>query len=97
MMRQIDADALKISILKEGKRSRRHKAGESWELNRSEIYKVIDEQPTINSERESIKWIPHKSVFGESDERVYTCSKCGHNIGFHVENFCPNCGGKYER
>lgn len=52
-----------------------------------------DAQP----ERESIKWIPHKSVFGGLDERVYTCSKCGYNIGFHVENFCPNCGGKYER
>lgn len=55
--------------------------------------------PTIysNPEQESIKWIPHKSVFGGLDERVYTCNKCGYNIGFHVENFCPNCGGKYER
>ena len=55
--------------------------------------------PTIysNPERESIKWIPHKSVFGGPDEKVYTCDKCGYNIGFHVENFCPNCGGKYER
>lgn len=55
------------------------------------------EVPSAQPERERIKWIPHKSVFGGLDERVYTCDKCGYNIGFHVENFCPNCGGKYER
>ena len=57
----------------------------------------IKSLPSAEPKRESIKWIPHESVFGGLGERVYTCDKCGHNIGFHVENFCPNCGGKYER
>lgn len=59
--------------------------------------KILEYLPTAQPERESIKWIPHESIFGGPDERVYTCDKCGYNIGFHVENFCPNCGGKYER
>ena len=62
-----------------------------------DVYKVLKEIPSAQPERESIKWIPHESIFGGPDERVYTCDKCGYNIGFHVENFCPNCGGKYER
>ena len=37
-------------------------------------------------------WVPHNSIFGGLGEKVYTCDRCGHNIGFHVENFCPNCG-----
>ena len=64
-------------------------------INRIQI--GLNRLPSAQPERESIKWIPHESIFGGSDERVYTCDKCGYNIGFHVENFCPNCGGKYER
>ena len=41
-MREIDVDALKISIVAEGQRNRRYKLGEIWELNRAEIFKVID-------------------------------------------------------
>lgn len=63
----------------------------------SEVQMKLRKMPSAQPERERIKWIPHKSVFGGLDERVYTCDKCGYNIGFHVENFCPNCGGKYER
>ena len=62
-----------------------------------DVLAKIDALPSAQPERESIKWIPHESIFGGPDERVYTCDKCGYNIGFHVENFCPNCGGKYER
>ena len=43
------------------------------------------------------KWIPHKSIFGGLGERVYTCDQCGYNIGFHTENFCPECGAKMQR
>ena len=50
-MRAIDADALKTDIVTEGQRSRRYKLGEIWELNRAEIYKVIDEQPTIDPDQ----------------------------------------------
>lgn len=46
----------------------------------------------VEPERKKGKWIPRKSVFGGLDEKVYTCNKCGYNIGFHTENFCPHCG-----
>ena len=46
-MRPIDADELKNAIVEEGQRSKRYKLGETWELNRDEIWKVVDEQPTV--------------------------------------------------
>jgi len=58
--------------------------------------KILKDVPSAEPERESIKWIPHKSIFGGLGERVYTCNKCGYNIGFHVENSCPNCGARTE-
>jgi len=45
-------------------------------------------------ERECGHWIPHKSVFGGLDEKVYTCDRCGCNIGFSKTNYCPDCGAK---
>lgn len=66
-MRLIDADALKTDIVAEGQRSRRYKLGEIWELNRAEIYKVIDEQPTIEPEPH---WIPCSERLPEDGERV---------------------------
>lgn len=48
--------------------------------------------PSAQPQRMRGRWIPHKTKFGGEDEKVYTCDQCGHNIGFHAENFCPNCG-----
>lgn len=48
--------------------------------------------PSAQPERKKGEWIPHKSIFGGLGERVYTCDQCSYNIGFHTENFCPNCG-----
>ena len=42
------------------------------------------------------KWIPHRSKYGKDGECVYTCDKCGENIGFRKKNFCPNCGIKMD-
>lgn len=54
-MRLIDADALKREIVEEGQRSKRYKIGEFWELNKDEIWQVIDVQPTI--------WVPNEMDF----------------------------------
>lgn len=54
--------------------------------------KPLKELPSAQPQRMRGRWIPHKSKFGGEDEKVYTCDQCGHNIGFHAENFCPNCG-----
>lgn len=50
-MRLIDADALKLDIVDEGQKSKRYKLGEFWELNKDEIWNVIDRQPTIEPVR----------------------------------------------
>lgn len=71
-MRTIDADVLKIDIVEEGQRSRRYKLGEIWELNRDEIYKVIDKQPTIESEPH---WIPCSERLPE-EEDYRECMEC---------------------
>lgn len=46
------------------------------------------------SEQQTGEWIPHESKYGGNSEPVYTCSKCGDNIGFKKKNFCSNCGIK---
>lgn len=58
---------------------------------------LIDGELTIKDQiiqlkRGKGKWIPHKSKFGGPGEKVYTCNKCGYNIGFRQENYCPHCG-----
>lgn len=71
-MRVIDADPLKIDIVEEGQRSRRYKLGEIWEFNRDEIYKVIDEQPTIEPESH---WIPCSERLPK-EEDYRECMEC---------------------
>ena len=65
---------------------------------------LLEELPSVNLDlqewqniflanyRPHGKWIPHQSKYGHEGEMVYTCDCCGHNVGFHKENFCPNCG-----
>lgn len=60
-MRLIDADALKGEIVEAGQKSKRYKIGEFWELNYDEIRQVIDDAPTMMSDRELLNWV--KEVF----------------------------------
>lgn len=66
-MRLIDADRLKEEIVEEGQRSTRYRIGEFWELNRDEIWKAIDEQPTVEAEP---RWIPCSERLPENDNEV---------------------------
>lgn len=60
------------------------------------IRKDFIDLPSVMPKQAEGEWIPHKSKFGGDDEPVYTCNKCGDNIGFRKRNFCPNCGAKLE-
>ena len=82
-MRLIDADELKLKIVEEGQQSKRYKIGDFWELNRDEIWRVIDDLPTIE-ERKTGKWI-------DMDDHVM-CSCCGATHYGADKNYCPNCG-----
>ena len=86
-MRLIDADSL-ISLVQDATI-----LGDGF---KQAFVAIVNGEPTIEPERETGKWIPHKSVFGGLGEKVYTCDQCGYNIGFHAENFCPRCGAMME-
>lgn len=87
-MRLIDADALKLAVVEEGQRSRRYKIGQTWELNRSEIWTVIDSMPTIEERKPGYLICPNP--YGK-------CSECGQLIDIREDyKYCPNCGCKIE-
>ena len=86
-MRAIDADALKMDIIEAGQRSRRYRP---WDLNRDEIWDVIDAQPTIKTERKKGHWI-----FLKNGNAI--CSECRFEqvnaYDFeNWDNFCHHCG-----
>lgn len=81
-MRMINADTLKYDIVEEGQRSKRYKIGEFWELNRDEIWKVIDEQPTIEPER---KWIPVSERLPEEGKMVLISDDGDIDFGMYEE------------
>lgn len=84
-MRLIDADTLKYDIVEEGQRSKRYKIGEFWELNRDEIWKVIDAQPPAQPEPQ--KWLDHNYYL--------ECPSCKRYVTNRTP-FCPYCGGRNE-
>lgn len=88
-MRLIDADRLKEEIVEAGQRSTRYRIGEFWELNRGEIWKVIDEQPTVQPETATV-------TIGRTKGSVtmwYECDACGEPID-QKDCYCRNCGRK---
>lgn len=101
-MRLIDADRLKEEIVEAGQRSTRYRIGEFWELNRGEIWKVIDEQPTVQSERD-IPIKPHETTdtaWGIPNRQA-VCPKCDYYLGHVVflgdgkgrkVTYCETCG-----
>lgn len=95
-MRLIDAHELKLAIVEAGQRSRRYKLGEIWELDRDEIWNVIDEQPTVEPERKRGKWIEHPGgKFVGFPCMHYECSECRAYEPIKT-NYCPNCGASME-
>ena len=70
-MRAIDADALQLAIVEEGKANKRKKytIGDIWELTGAEIREVINSQPTIQPEPH---WIPCSEELPETTDAVLT-------------------------
>lgn len=83
-MRLIDGDKLKADI-------------ESFFADEIHIYdsfvELIDEQPTIEPERKTGKWIErwheNKHVIGDM-----ACSVCGAQMLLTYPRFCPYCGAE---
>lgn len=93
MSRPIDADALKDAIVEKGQRNRRYKLSETWELNRDEIWDVINAQPTIELERKAGQWT---EISPFEDCRYVKCNRCNITqvlyFGKPNPNYCPSCG-----
>ena len=46
----ISRQAAKLEMVEKGQRSKRYKIGELWELNRAEIWEVLDALPSVQPE-----------------------------------------------
>lgn len=100
MSRPIDADALKDAIIEKGQRNRRYKLSETWELNRDEIWDVINAQPTVELERKKAHWVGYNAdnprwLRDDGEPIFLTCSECENTVmnnGSSHWRFCPKCG-----
>lgn len=95
-MRLINADALKKDVLD----LQDCYNGFSDTYDKACIIGVIDEQPTIEPEREKGKWIRHPEVKNVYGGVYIECSECGEKyVVQHLEDekFCRNCGAENER
>lgn len=60
---------------------------------------AIDDAPTIESERETGKWIKDEERSKNHVEPIFVCSACNNHEAWGVcecTNYCPNCGSKME-
>ena len=90
-MRAIDGDALRDRLQNLGYDDWNQGTTTTWAEAFNECADMVDEQPTIESQRKKGMWIehnPHKWGLGI----VFECSECGEKIDCEPSNFCPNCG-----
>ena len=101
-MRAIDADAFKDYCktgLDETKTMIRSGSMRAFaEELTSAFIRDIDEQPTVEPEQRTGKWIPqdHNKRVGNISTCVYyypTCSECG-QVGNETYKYCPHCGAR---
>lgn len=87
MSRLIDADKLKKDVLDLPNCYN----GFSDTYDKACIIDVIDEQPTIESERKTGKW--KRRIVDSGYNADWICSECGYRVKTDFVNykFCPNC------
>ena len=98
-MRAIDADALEKILEKIPAADIKNMGGQAYVLVKlSQVFNVIDNQPTIEPERKKGTWIEQDDSW---DGVYYECSACGEPWtlidGTPWDNgmkFCPNCGAE---
>lgn len=99
-MRCIDADTLEKILEKIPAADIKNMGGQAYVLVKlSQVFNVIDNQPTIEPQRTG-RWLPdNNSVY----EMRFVCSECKTSeivptIGFTkykpIWDFCPNCGAE---
>ena len=86
-MRLIDAiglkQALAVSVILEDKKT---------------IGQIIDEQPTVEPEHKTGRWIPTASGKGRHEcSRCHEYAPCYQDGSEHLSTFCVLCGAKMER
>ena len=94
-MRLIDADAFKEYMRKALEETRGYYPdnGEWAEAITEQFCEDIDDQPTIEPQRKTGKWI---KVNGKTAINCSICYHCSWSLSFEYTvkrfNFCPNCG-----
>ena len=100
-MRLIDADALKDYLQSLAYDDWNQGVITTWADAYRECADIVDEQPTIETERKHGHWIivdepnPNYSPFDGSSEYFCECSECGARIGSRKRFsnlFCYHCG-----
>lgn len=102
-MRCIDADTLEEILEKIPAADIKNMGGQAYVLVKlSQVFNVIDNQPTIEPQSKKGKWLPdNNSVY----EMRFVCSECHESevvptIGFTkykpIWDFCPYCGADME-
>jgi len=100
-MRCIDADTLEKILEKIPAADIKNMGGQAYVLVKlSQVFNVIDNQPTIEPQRKNGKWLPDNN---SPYEMRFVCSECKTSevvptIGFTkyepIWDFCPNCGAE---
>lgn len=93
-MRLIDADALKRKMQRVATEAWKMKITAKVETIMNQFIDFIEEQPTIEPERKTAKWI------WSDEDASWKCENCDcvfEEIDWKPEyNFCPNCGAEME-
>lgn len=86
-MRLIDADLLMVYL---------HTQFFYESRDRSRVYKTIQDQPTVQPERKTGRWIYQEPPEGYVG--ISVCPLCGDEFNIEPKeyNYCPNCGAKME-
>ena len=93
-MRCIDADTLEKILEKIPAADIKNMGGQAYVLVKlSQVFNVIDNQPTIEPERKKGRWI--KKTIKKKIENDYSCSECGRHVslmrGYDVRLVYPFC------
>lgn len=93
MSRCIDADALEKILEKIPAADIKNMGGQAYVLVKlSQVFNVIDNQPTIEPQRKKGKWINHRCDDGH---HIADCDQCGHSLQWFdddIPKYCCECG-----
>lgn len=97
MARYIDADALRDRFQALAYDDWNQGASTTWANAYNEAADMVDDMPTVDSERSTGTWEERIDRDGDLlTWRRFYCSACGGWTSYGKTKFCPHCGAKME-